>query len=69
MPASAGFLKQEKRMTRLIKVMKLAGIASMSGGYMLAVVALIVLYIALLGAALGAFVGAAAWAFRAITGL
>ena len=50
------------------EILEFAGLASLAGGSVLAAIALIVLYIAALGAALGAFVGAAVWVFRAITG-
>ncbi len=46
----------------------LAGIASLGAGSVVAAIGLIVLYIGALGAALGVFIGAAVWVFRAITG-
>ncbi|MCE2658330.1 MAG: hypothetical protein LW854_08780 [Rubrivivax sp.] len=50
------------------ELMELAGISTLAGGGVIAALALLVLYIAALGAAAGAFLGAAVWVFRAITG-
>jgi hypothetical protein len=50
------------------ELMELAGIGALAGGGFVAALVLLVLYIAAIGAAAGAFLGAAVWVFRAITG-
>lgn len=50
------------------EILQIAGLASLAGGGVVATFALIVLYLAAMGVAVGAFVGGAVWAFRAITG-
>jgi hypothetical protein len=50
------------------ELLELAGVVSLTGGLVVTAIALIALYLAAIGAALGAFVGAAVWVFRAITG-
>ena len=50
------------------EVFELIGTGALAVGSVAASVLLVVLYIAAIGAGLGAFAGAAVWVFRAITG-